>query len=163
MLVNDNVRNIKLIILDIDGVLTDGHVIIDAKGNEQKQIYFRDLDAVGIGHRLGLEFMIATGENNELADVIARRFCISTIIRGAKDKLAELMKVCSQRGLKPEAVCYVGDSDRDAAAVSWAGFGVAPADASAAAKAAADYVTSCKGGDGVLAEVIELMVRSVQA
>jgi 3-deoxy-D-manno-octulosonate 8-phosphate phosphatase (KDO 8-P phosphatase) len=160
MLVNEKVCNLKLIILDIDGVLTDGHVIIDAKGNEQKQIFFRDLDAVGIGHRLGLEFMIATGEDNELVDVIARRFCISAIIRGVKDKLAELMNVCSQRRLKPETVCYVGDSDRDAAAISWAGLGVAPADASAAAKAAADYVAFNKGGDGVLAEIIDLIAKN---
>ncbi len=154
----EKVRKIRIIALDIDGVLTDGHITLDVRGNEQKRIFCRDLDAIGIGERLGLEFMLVTGEDSVLVDVIAQRFGISSVIRGAKDKLAALMPLLD-RGLLPEHVCYVGDSDRDAAAILWAGTGVAPADASASAKAAADYVTACRGGNGVLAEIVGMIAR----
>lgn len=154
-----NQSKIKLIAVDIDGVLTDGHVFIDNKGKEQKRIYFRDLDAVFIGREMGLEFMLITGEDNELVDVIAGRFAITTIARGAKDKKSALISACSQYAYESSQVCYIGDSDRDAPAISWAGFGVAPADASNRAMESADYITAAKGGEGVLAEVINLFVK----
>jgi 3-deoxy-D-manno-octulosonate 8-phosphate phosphatase (KDO 8-P phosphatase) len=148
---------IKYLAIDIDGVLTSGYIIIDSKGNEFKHICVRDLDAVSIGRKLGFDFVLVTGEDNELVDAIARRFGISQVLRGAKDKLAALMSSDVAVKLKKEEVCYIGDSNRDAPAIKWAGFGVAPADASKTALAAADYVTAAKGGEGVLAEVVELL------
>ncbi|TGE35386.1 HAD family hydrolase [Desulfosporosinus fructosivorans] len=157
MLVTKGILNrLKLIATDVDGVLTDGHAIIDSNGHEQKRIYFRDLDAIAIGKKLGLEFALITGEDNGMVDVIAKRFNITQVSRGAKDKLVALRTICSVLGLDSAEVCYIGDSDRDAPAIAWAGFGVAPANGSNQAKTAADYITVCKGGDGVLAEVVDL-------
>ena len=153
-------KNIKWVASDIDGVLTDGHILLDAEGKEHKQIYVRDLDAVGAGRSMGLDFIFITGEDNPLARTIAGRFAVERMFAGAKDKLAVLQLFCAQENLSPTQLCYIGDSDRDAAAIAWAGFGIAPADGSAAAKKAADYVTKCNGGKGVLAEIVEIIGAS---
>jgi 3-deoxy-D-manno-octulosonate 8-phosphate phosphatase (KDO 8-P phosphatase) len=152
-----NLRDIKWVATDIDGVLTDGHILLDEDGTEQKIIYMRDLDAVGAARSIGLELIFITGEDNPLARTIARRFRVDQILTGAKDKLAALQSLCARENLTQENLCYIGDGDRDSAAIAWSGFGVAPADGSDAAKRAANYVTKCAGGNGVLAEVVEMI------
>lgn len=153
-------ENIQWVASDIDGVLTDGCILLDEAGREQKNIYVRDLDAIGVGRSMGLEFVFITGEDNALARSIARRFNVERLFTGAKDKLSVLQLFCKQENLNPEQVCYIGDSDRDAAAIAWAGVGVAPSDGSEAARQAADYVTKCAGGKGVLAEVVQIIGTS---
>ena len=145
---------IKWIASDIDGVLTDGQMLIDETGREQKRIFMRDLDAIGVGRRAGLEYVFVTGENNLLAQTIAKRFGVDRLISGAKDKLAALQSFCEQENLDRNQICYVGDSDRDAAAIEWSGLGVAPADGSLDARKAADYIAERSGGKGVLDEVV---------
>ena len=151
-------KNITWVASDIDGVLTDGQILLDETGKEQKQIYMRDLDAIGVGGRLGLKFVFITGEDNQIARTIARRFCVDHLVVDAKDKLGALQALCERERLIRSEVCYIGDSDRDAEAIAWAAFGVAPADGSEAARQAADYVTNCAGGRGVLAEVVARIV-----
>ena len=150
---------IRWIASDIDGVLTDGTVWLDTAGNEQKRIFMRDLDAVGVGRRAGLDFVFITGEDNLLAQTLAKRFGVERLVTGAKDKLAALQAFCREETLDLAKLCYIGDSDRDAAAIAWAGWGVAPADGSEAARQAADHVTGSDGGRGVLAEVVNLIVK----
>jgi YrbI family 3-deoxy-D-manno-octulosonate 8-phosphate phosphatase len=153
-----NLDIIKIVVSDIDGVLTDGRIIIDSKGNEQKRLCFRDIDAIGIGRKNGLDFILVTGEDNALAAFIAKRFSIGGIIMGAKDKLAALESICEKYEISPEHICYIGDGNRDADAIRQSGFGVAPADASRQARESAKFITDSKGGDGVLAEVVEKIV-----
>lgn len=154
-----DIGKIRWIASDIDGVLTDGHVWLDAAGNEQKRIFMRDLDAVGVGRRAGLDFVFITGEDNLLAQSIAKRFGVERIETGAKDKLAAVQAFCRKEALDLEQLCYIGDSDRDAPAIAWVGLGVTPADGSEAARQAADHVTGSDGGRGVLAEVVNLIVK----
>ena len=153
-------ENIKWVASDIDGVLTDGQVLIDETGREQKRIFMRDLDAISAGRSMGLDFVFVTGEENPLARTIAGRFGVERIFTGSKDKLAAVRLFCTQENLSPNQLCYIGDSDRDAAAISWAGLGIAPADGSVKAKKAADYVTKCNGGKGVLSETVEIIGAS---
>lgn len=148
----------KLIATDVDGVLTDGCVILDSMGNESKRVCYRDLDAIGIGRRAGYEFAFLTGEDTEMARFLARRFKVELAYFGAKDKVAALKKLSHDSGLALASLIYVGDSNPDAPALRLAGLGVAPADATPAALAAADRITLCGGGQGVLLELVNRLV-----
>ena len=86
---------IKYIISDIDGVLTDGKVYLDAQGAENKQICYRDLDSIAIGKKAGLEFVFVTGEDSQLAKIISKRFGIKTVF-GAKDKFMSVKKLLAE-------------------------------------------------------------------
>lgn len=148
----------KMILTDVDGVLTDGRLTLDTQGNETKVICYRDLDAIGIGRRAGYEFAFATGENTPMVTVLARRFGVGKVYPGAKDKLAALDLFCSEYSLRREQVIYIGDSDRDAPALAAAGLGIAPCDASAKALAAARVITTAAGGSGVLLEAVNGLI-----
>ena len=146
---------IKYIFSDIDGVLTDGKVRIDINGNETKEICYRDLDSVAMGRQQGLEFIFVTGEDTIMARQIVKRFKAAAAEYGAKDKLMAVQKLLQTFNISRDEVCYIGDSNRDVPAIAFAGFGVAPSDASPKARKAAAFVTETQGGSGVLFEVVE--------
>jgi D-sedoheptulose 7-phosphate isomerase len=154
---------IALVLLDVDGVLTDGTVRYSAAGSEQKSLFMRDVDAVFEARRRGARVGLVTGENSHWVDFVAKRLEVGLIMKGAKDKLAAVRQLASAEGAALEAVCYVGDGDRDAPALAAVGLGLAPSDASAEAKAAARKVLSCPGGRGAVAEAIRLVLRSREA
>ena len=152
-------KKIKYIFADMDGVVTDGTVRIDEDGKESKAICFRDLDAVGIGRKAGLEFAFVTGEDTPIARFMARRFGVETAVFGAKDKKAAVEKLLTQLGLAAEEICYIGDSARDVPAIELAGIGAAVQDAAHTARSAADIVTECRGGTGALLELVETLLE----
>lgn len=154
-------KKIKYIFADIDGVITDGKVWIDAQGNENKQICYRDLDSIGIGRNVDLEFVFITGENTEIARGIARRFKVEPSVFGAKDKLSAIETLIATMQIDKDCICYIGDSDRDAPAIAYVGLGIAPADGSKKARAAADFITDSVGGAGVLFEVVENIIEGI--
>ncbi|MBN2304972.1 MAG: HAD hydrolase family protein, partial [Anaerolineae bacterium] len=151
---------IKLLALDIDGVLTDGHFTLSADGEEVKRLDFHDLDALTAIRRDGMPVVFITGEDGPMVQAIARRFGVESVITGEKDKLSAVKKVAAERGVDLSAMCYVGDSDRDAPAIEAVGLGLAPANATPAAKAAAHRVLANSGGNGAVAEVIALVRHS---
>ena len=144
---------------DIDGVLTDGTVSLDEEGHERKNICYRDLDAIGLGRRAGLEFIFITGEDTNLARSIATRFGVSQAVFGVKDKGHVLERLMQQLQLVTDEVCYVGDSARDIPAIRMAGLGVAPQDATHRVRNTADFVTKSCGGKGVLLELVEKIIE----
>ena len=148
----------KLIFIDIDGVLTDGRVTLDICGNETKTICYRDLDAIAVGRGAGFDFVFVTGEDTEMGRVLAKRFAVSMVYAGCKDKLAALNGISKEFNIPLSAMVYIGDSDRDSPALEAVGLGIAPADASASAKAAAHVQTDSKGGYGVLLEVVDKLI-----
>ena len=148
----------KLILVDIDGVLTDGRVTLDIHGNETKTICYRDLDAIAVGRRAGYDFAFVTGEDTEMVRVLAKRFFIERVYPGSKDKLKAIMDISEEFDVPLNGLLYIGDSDRDAPALEAVGLGIAPADASAKAKAAAHVQTDSKGGYGVLLEVVDKLI-----
>jgi YrbI family 3-deoxy-D-manno-octulosonate 8-phosphate phosphatase len=148
----------KIILTDVDGVLTDGRVTIDINGNETKSICYRDLDAIGIGRRSGYDFAFVTGEDTPMVATLAKRFNISMVYAGAKDKLAAMEVIAAEHGVCVGELLYIGDSDRDAPALEAVGLGIAPGDASKNAKSSADALTDSKGGFGVLLEVVDKLI-----
>jgi YrbI family 3-deoxy-D-manno-octulosonate 8-phosphate phosphatase len=148
---------IRLIVLDVDGVLTDGTVLLLPSGDEPRSVHFHDLDAVAAARRDGMAIGVLSGEATPAVRRVAERFGISDAIWGAKDKLAGLRDLSDRLGIEVEETCYVGDADRDGPALEAAGIGLAPADATVVARAAADHVLTARGGHGVVAEAVALL------
>jgi 3-deoxy-D-manno-octulosonate 8-phosphate phosphatase (KDO 8-P phosphatase) len=153
-------RQIRLLVLDVDGVITDGSVLLLPSGEEARSVHFRDLDAVAKVRRHGIEVAILSGEDTPSSHRVADRFGIGEAVWGSKDKLPALLDLTARLGVTIEEACYVGDSDRDAAALDAAGLGYAPADATELARMAADQVLDAPGGRGAVAEVVTLLERT---
>ncbi len=151
---------IKLLALDIDGVLTDGRLILDASGNEYKSINIRDLDGITWLQKSGLALALLTGEDTAFVDTIARRFGITNILKGAKDKEKALKQLAGKTQVSLGNICYVGDADRDAGALKLCGLGIVPQDGTKKAKKSALVVLKSKGGEGVIQEVIEYLIEN---
>jgi len=153
------VDGIRVLALDIDGVLTDGSADGDGTAGDGKRFSFQDVDAVTQVKRAGLTVALVTGESGPSVDWIARRFGVERVMRGAKDKAAAITTLAGELGVPLDAICYVGDGDRDAAALSRVGLGLAPANATASAKAAVDRVLVRAGGSGAVAEAVGLLLQ----
>lgn len=151
---------IRVLALDVDGVLTDGKVTLDENGRELKTLSYRDIDAVFKARRSGLEVVLVTGEASPWVAMITRRLEISHLFEGAKDKRETLQAVSDKLGIELRQVCYVGDSQRDVDALAIVGLALVPADASSSAKAAAHRVLEHRGGNGAVAEAVELLLRN---
>jgi D-sedoheptulose 7-phosphate isomerase len=153
------VAAIKLLALDIDGVITDGRFTLSASGEEVKRVDFHDLDALSALMREGMPVVFITGEDTPIVHAVAQRFGVAHVIAGAKDKLGAVQQLAAERGIALSEMCYVGDSDRDAPALKVVGLGLAPANATPTAQAAADRVLTHAGGEGAVAEAIGLVRR----
>lgn len=151
---------IKVVALDIDGVLTDGTVTINGEGRESKSLFYRDIDAIFRGRREGLRFALITGEDDTLVDQISKRLEIDLVWKKAKDKTKAITQLSQQLGVSPPEICYIGDSERDAPALEMVGFGVAPSNASNEAKRSAQYICINPGGGGAISEAIEKVLSS---
>ena len=158
----DRSLRIRLLVLDLDGVITDGTILLLAPDNEVRSVHFHDLDAVARARRNGLEIAILSGEDNPGGHRVATRFGIDEAVWGAKDKLAGLHDLTKRLQVPLEETCYVGDADRDTPALEAAALGLAPADATTAARAAADHVLSAVGGRGAVAEAVTLLERTCE-
>jgi len=154
---------IRLLVLDIDGVITDGTVVCSAEGPEHKRYSFRDVDALFEARRQGLVVALATGENTTWADSIARRLEIDHLVKGAKDKLAAVTALSGQLGIDLAEICYLGDGPRDAPALRVVGLGLAPADASPEASAAAHHTLAASAGQGAVDEAVRLILAAMDS
>lgn len=150
---------IKLIVFDIDGVITDGSVIVDSKGTEQKQINLKDIDAIFELHRRGYKLAAITGEDTEIVDYFEKRFPWDFFYRGNKTKKETLQKIESETGVGRESICYIGDGKYDVEPLSYAGLGLCPANAIDKAKNAADIILQNDGGKGCIWEMISLLEK----
>lgn len=151
---------ISVLVLDIDGVLTDGTVILDKTGEELKTLSYRDIDAVFFAHREQLRVVLVTGEDSPWVETVAKRLQVARVYRGAKDKRKALRAVSIDLSASPEEICYVGDSWRDVEAFREVGLALAPSDAAAAAREAAHCVLTRPAGRGAVAEAIDLILKT---
>jgi 3-deoxy-D-manno-octulosonate 8-phosphate phosphatase (KDO 8-P phosphatase) len=150
---------ISILALDIDGVLTDGKVTLDDSGREFKTLSYQDIDAVFLAQRRGVRVVLVTGEASRWVDMIVRRLEIRHVYQGAKDKYRALQNACTDLGVDLQQVCYVGDSLRDIEALAMVGLGLVPSDGSLAAQAAARRVLKHQGGNGAVAEAVEIVLQ----
>lgn len=155
-----NLEKIKLLVLDVDGVLTDGTIIINNDGSESK--FFNSLDGHGIRmwQRVGKQIAIISGRKSEPTAIRARQLEIKHVFEDCHLKLPVLQECLGRLGLSAENVAFIGDDLPDLPLIRYCGFGVAVANAVDEVKIHADYVTTCAGGNGAVREVIELILKS---
>ena len=146
---------IKIVVMDIDGVLTDGKVTIDSSGNEFKTIDYKDIDAIFEIKRRGIKLGMITGESSKITQVIKQRFKPDFFYNGCKDKSGALEEILAQTGESPEEICYVGDGKYDVAAMKQVKFAACPANAISEVKAAANIHLKCSGGNGCILELLK--------
>lgn len=150
---------IELIVFDIDGVITDGSVIIDSNGQEQKQINLKDIDAIFELHRRGFKLAAITGEDTEIVNYFEKRFPWEYFYRGNKTKKETMKQIEAGTGIGREKICYVGDGKYDIEPLTYAGLGLCPANAIDKAKNAADIILQNDGGKGCIWEIISILEK----
>lgn len=148
---------IRMIVFDIDGVLTDGSIFVDGQGHEQKKVNLKDVDAIFELKRRGLILAAITGESSDIVAYFRDRFPWDSFCSGEKQKVGALRKLEQEFGIASEEICYVGDGKYDLEPLSYAGLGICPADAIDKAKQAADMILQNPGGCGCLWELVKIV------
>jgi 3-deoxy-D-manno-octulosonate 8-phosphate phosphatase (KDO 8-P phosphatase) len=150
---------IQLLLLDVDGVLTDGRIIYHDNGDETKVFHVRD----GMGIRLlllsGIQVGIATGRTSPALSHRCRNLGITLIFDGLKEKIPVLERIFQKTGVSAEQIAFVGDDLMDLAIMKRVGMAFAVSDAHEMIIQHADWVTSCNGGQGAVREVCELILK----
>lgn len=149
---------IRAVVMDVDGVLTDGTVLLDEAGRESKRVAFADIMGVSLGRRAGLLFALVSGESGHTLDRIATKFGIGEIYGGCKDKAAAVREFAARHELDLAEVCFIGDDVNDVPALEICGLAVVPAGAHAVAAATAAVVTTRRGGNGSVREIIDALL-----
>lgn len=150
---------VKLLALDVDGVLTDGSIILHDDGTESK--CFNTLDGHGLRmwKRAGLKVAILSGRPSPPTNRRAEQLGIDYCFTDCYDKLPKLKEILDSEKLQADNVAYIGDDLADLPAIMFVGFGVAVANAADEVKENADYVTTKTGGTGAVREVIEYILK----
>ncbi len=155
-----DLREIRLLALDVDGVLTDGTIILSADGSESKRFNLHDGHGIKLWHRAGFKTALISGREAEATGVRARQLSINYVMQGQIQKLPAFESVLEQAGVEPLQVAYVGDDLLDIPLVVRAGLGAAVADAVEELKDRADMITDRGGGAGAVREVIEYILKA---
>jgi 3-deoxy-D-manno-octulosonate 8-phosphate phosphatase (KDO 8-P phosphatase) len=152
------VEQVKLLVLDVDGVMTNGQLIYHDDGTESKAFDVRDGHGIKMLKQAGIETAIISGRNSPLVDKRAADLGIEDVVQGVRDKVPVLQEFLAKRHLGLEDVAFVGDDVVDLPLMTRVGFAVAVADASEHLFEGAHYVTLSPGGKGAVREVVELIL-----
>ncbi len=158
--VRERARRIRLLVVDVDGVLTDGRMILSERGDELKAFHSHDGVAIALAKRAGIKTAMVTGEASPIAKARGAKLGVDSVVLGARRKGESLEALMAEHGLTTEAVAYIGDDLLDLPALQRAGLALAVADAATEVKAIAHFVTKARGGEGVLRECVELILRA---
>lgn len=153
-------RDIKVIALDVDGVLTRGGIYIGETGETQKRFDAKDGMGITCALRQGLGVSIVTGRKSFIVTRRASELGITDVRSGVVDKGAELEKIAKKFEVEEKNIAYMGDDLNDLPILARAGFSSAPFDAAVEVRERVDYVACKKGGEGAVREVIELILKS---
>jgi len=150
---------IELLLLDVDGVLTDGSVTYTDDGREIKSFHVRDGSGIKAWQRSGKRVAILSGRSSPAVNRRATELGIELVVQGADDKLVALRRILEETGLRADQVCAIGDDLPDLPVLMACGLGIAVADAVKELKEAAAFVTNTPGGRGAVREAIEWLMR----
>lgn len=154
-----DIVQIKLLVLDVDGVLTDGGIIIHSDGTESKRFNVMDGHRIKMWQRVGGIAAIISGRQTQATQIRAEQLEIEYVLQDCKQKLPAFEQLLQKLGVTFEQVACIGDDVMDIPLVRRAGFGAAVANAAEELKTYAHYVTSRQGGDGAVAEVIDYLLK----
>ena len=156
----ERAKRIRLLLLDVDGVLTDGQLAFDGAGQEIKFFHIRDGQGIRFLQQAGIRVGIVTGRRSKGVNFRARDLGIDLVLQKVRDKARALEAILRKENLRAEQVCYVGDDLVDLAVLSCVGLAVAVADAALEVKALAHYTTRFRGGRGAVREICEKVLKA---
>ena len=156
----DRCKKIKLLLLDVDGVLTDGRLYFGSDGEELKVFHVRDGYGIKLWHDAGFRSGIISGRNSDIVSRRASRLGVHFVYQGNDDKLTALAEISAEARISADEIAFVGDDSLDVPVFEKVGLGIAVADAHEIAKQAARYVTKTKGGRGAVREVIDILLKA---
>ncbi len=159
-LVGLGLKGVKLLVMDVDGVLTRGEIVLLSDGTEMR--LFNSQDGVGlmVAHLAGLQTALITGRATEAVRKRAEEVRIAHIVMGTFTKWQPLLELCQKLNISPDAVAYIGDDVPDIPPMKKVGFAVAVANAVDEVKRVAHYITERRGGEGAVREVVELILKA---
>ena len=153
-------QNIKMVIFDIDGVLTNGTLYFDNEGQEYKAFNSKDGHGLRMLLECGLQAAVITGRQSNVVEHRMRDLGIEIVFQGYRDKRPAYAELLQQTGLKPENIAYMGDDVIDLPVMTQVGMAIAVQDAHAFVKQHADYITENCGGTGAAREAIEFILQA---
>lgn len=150
---------IKIIILDVDGTLTDSKLYIGNQGEELKAFNVKDGLGIVAAIKSGIKVILITGKTSKIVEQRATELGISEIHQGISDKTSIIKNLCSKYNVLSSEIAYMGDDLNDYSALSFCGFSGCPADAASDILDLVDFVSDKNGGEGAVREFIELILR----
>lgn len=158
--IQSNAAAVRLLALDVDGVLTDGRIYYGNEGEELKAFNIKDGLGIKLLRESGVTVAIITGRQSEIVARRARELGIADVVQGRDDKREALLELCQRLKLTIEECAYMGDDLPDLGAVVAAGLGLTVADACATVREAADWISESSGGCGAVREACELILSA---
>jgi 3-deoxy-D-manno-octulosonate 8-phosphate phosphatase (KDO 8-P phosphatase) len=153
-------ERIKLLLLDVDGVLTDGGIFYSGQGIEMKRFNVHDGYGVVRAREHGLKLGIISGRQSLIVDVRAKEMQIVDVVQNASDKVAAMEEIRSRHGVTTDEVAFIGDDLFDLPLLNAVGFSAAPSNALQDVRKSVDFVTKASGGEGAVRELIDLIIKS---
>lgn len=163
MMINERAKKIELLILDVDGVLTDGRIIMNDLGQETKYFNVKDGHGLRLLLSAGIDVAIITGRESEVVKRRASDLGIEILLQGIKDKESACRNLIEEKGLESDQVCCMGDDLPDIPMFKCVGLPVAVADATRETRESAVYVTKSPGGSGAVREMCEIILKAKNA
>ena len=158
--ITDKIKKIKLLILDVDGVLTDGRIVYDSKGRDSKFFDVHDGLGVSLLRRAGLRTILITAKGSKTIKPRAKDMRVEEYYEDVFPKTKVLDKILLKHSVTNDEICFIGDDLVDLSIMKAVGFPVAVANASEDIKAASSYITQKKGGRGAVRETAELILKT---
>lgn len=153
-------EQIKLLVIDVDGTMTDAGIYYDEHGNELKKFCTRDAAGFFTAHAVGMELMVLTGRECAATTRRMKEMKIDYVIQDCKDKITYLDAFLQEKGLTYDEIGYLGDDLNDYVGMKKAGYAGCPADACEEIKEICDYVASVNGGQGAVRDIITYLLKS---
>ena len=153
------VKKVKLVITDVDGVLTDGGMYYTKDGDIMKRFHARDGMGVTLLKNVGIPTIILTKEKTEMVSKWSKKMKILELLDGVKNKEQELVKICEKNNLVPQEIAYIGDDVNDLKILEQVGLSATPNDGIDLVKEICDYVCQNDGGYGAFREFVDLVLR----
>jgi 3-deoxy-D-manno-octulosonate 8-phosphate phosphatase (KDO 8-P phosphatase) len=158
--IGERARRIRLLLFDVDGVLTNGKILLHADGTESKTFDIRDGTAIVLAQRAGLRTGLLSGRQAAATTERAAQLRIPIVRQGSADKLETLEEILAAEGMSAGEVAFMGDDLLDLPVIERVGLGAAPADAAGEVRSRAHWTASRNGGDGAVRELIEMVLKA---
>lgn len=152
-------KKIRCIVLDVDGVLTDGTIMVTESGEFLRSFNVKDGYAIQLAVKRGIKVFVISGGQSKGVLERMKRLGVDQIHLGISNKLSLLQKISSSEGLKPDEILFVGDDIPDLESMRWCGVSVCPADAAEDIKKISSFISPFKGGKGVVRDIIEKILK----